>query len=117
MHRDFCVGRLYDAIRFLARAAQGVRHRGACISINFGRMAELATTRSRGLSQGIWRVDLCIGAPRDGVVGLSTPKGPNAYENYQSREKEWESAFQRHWFSHATVFRPSGIVPLLSLAE
>src|SRR5580704_6032602 len=50
MHRNFCLRRVDYALRLLPRTAQGMRHGGPCIALNFGSMAELASAGSSRLA-------------------------------------------------------------------
>ena len=49
MHRNFCVGRFYCAVRLLAGAAQRMRHCRARVSFDLSSVAKLAAARTSRL--------------------------------------------------------------------
>ena len=75
------------AIRLTAGTAQGVRHRGARVSLDFGTMAELAAARASGLAQQLQRRDLWIGVHSINVNGLFTSRGNIAQEHCENDEQ------------------------------
>lgn len=113
MHRDFRIGGIDCAIRLLARAAERVRHRRACVSLDLGWMAELAAARSCGLVYDLLRRDLRIAAGRCTAVGLSSSRGNNRHENAQNNEQLPGSTFRAHGSVEIHRLTAGGIVPRL----
>ena len=84
------------APRFLRRAAQGVRHRGPCVTLDLGGMAELAAARSSRLAYDMLRRDLRIETRSRTVVGLSLSRGNSSHENTQRTEQPPTTTFRVH---------------------
>src|ERR1022692_392258 len=102
MHRDYCVGGIYRSIRFLTRTAQGVRHRGARISLDFRSMAKLAAAGTSGLYYELRRRGLSVGAQTGAVAGLSSPGGNNRHQNRQRNEQRQRDTLRVHGSSRAS---------------
>ena len=95
----FASGVLTVPVRLLTRAAQGVRHRRACVPLDLGRMAELAAARSSRLAYDLLRRDFRIETRSRTVIGLSLSRGNNSHENAQRTEQPTDKYVSGPWFS------------------
>ena len=96
MHLDFSFRRVYRAIRLLTGAAQGVRHRGARVALDFGGMAELTAARSCGILQRLWGRDLRMWVRKGTVSRLSSSRGNNSHEGNQNVEPQLRDTLPVH---------------------